>query len=263
MKNGVFIFCLFISIPALLFAHVPDRFSFQAVVRNANGDVVAVKNVGVRIQLLLGSQTGTVVYAETHQTVTNAAGLFSIEIGGGTSVKGKIGQIDWGAGTYYLKAEIDPTGGDNYTITTVSQILSVPYARHAAVADSAIKTNVINSEWINPTHYIKDTVYGIWGFSYTIDDPRITQDVVDKGSVMVYGNLSAYDKYLWSHTQEQAGILPVTIIYIQNNILYTDRWTASVSLGKIKIRFTDDHNLYLNGIAAGANSFRYVIMPAR
>ena len=147
MKNRILVLCLFTILSSLLRAQAPDRFSFQAVVRNSAGNVVAGKNVGVRIQLLLGSQFGAAMYVETQQALTNANGLFSIEIGGGTVVTGDISQIDWSWGAYYLKAEIDPEGGDNYTITTISQILSVPYAKRAAIADSVTKTATLDKAY--------------------------------------------------------------------------------------------------------------------
>jgi hypothetical protein len=41
-------------------------------------------------------------------------------------------QINWGDGPYFVKVDIDLDGGSNYTLTTSSQLLSVPYALFAA-----------------------------------------------------------------------------------------------------------------------------------
>ncbi len=44
--------------------------------------------------------------------------------------------IDWGANTYFVQTQIDPSGSTNYTIDGTSQLLSVPYALHAKTAES-------------------------------------------------------------------------------------------------------------------------------
>jgi hypothetical protein len=49
-------------------------------------------------------------------------------IGGGTNASGKIADINWGGGSYFLKTETDPTGGGNYSISGISQLMSVPYS---------------------------------------------------------------------------------------------------------------------------------------
>ena len=111
-------------------AAFPDKMSYQAVIRNNDNQLVINQNVGVMIRILKGSTIGAAVYSETQIPMTNANGLVSIEIGGGTS-SDNFSTIDWSDGPYYLKTEIDPAGGTNYTITGVSQLLSVPYALYA------------------------------------------------------------------------------------------------------------------------------------
>ncbi|TAL80439.1 MAG: hypothetical protein EPN88_01255 [Bacteroidetes bacterium] len=120
-----------------VFAQVPQKMSYQAVIRNSSNDLVSSTSVGIRISILQGSEGGTPVYVETQTTTTNANGLVSIEIGGGTPVTGTFAGIDWSAGTYFIKTETDPAGGTNYTITGAKQILSVPYALHAKTSGTA------------------------------------------------------------------------------------------------------------------------------
>lgn len=120
-----------------LFAQSPERMSYQAVVRNSADELVTGSNVGMQITLLQGSPTGIAVYIETHSPTTNANGLVSLEIGGGTVVSGSFAAIDWADGPYFLKTETDPTGGNSYSITGTSQLLSVPYALYAANSGSS------------------------------------------------------------------------------------------------------------------------------
>lgn len=117
------------------FAQAPQQLSYQAVVRNVDNTLVTDKNVGVRIQILQGNANGTSVYTEIHGPSTNVNGLISLHIGMGKS-GGDFSGIDWANGPYFIQSEIDPSGGDNYKITGTTQILSVPYALHARVADS-------------------------------------------------------------------------------------------------------------------------------
>lgn len=114
-----------------LLAQAPNRMSYQAVIRTPSNALVINQNVGMRISILQGSASGTAVYVETHTATTNANGLVSIQIGGGTVVSGVFANIPWDNGTFFLKAETDPNGGNNYTITATSQLISVPYALHA------------------------------------------------------------------------------------------------------------------------------------
>ena len=106
--------------------------SFQAVLRD-DGDALIVSGVvGIRCSVLQGSANGTAVFVETHSTSTNANGLATLEIGGGTPVTGTFDAINWGNGPFFLRTETDPTGGTAYSITGVSPLLSVPYALFAA-----------------------------------------------------------------------------------------------------------------------------------
>ncbi len=119
-------------ISAGVFAQAPQQMSYQTVIRNTAGNLVASQQVGMQISILQGSSTGTAVYVETQTPTTNVNGLASLAIGTGTVVTGTMAGINWGAGPYYIKTETDPTGGTSYTITGVSELLSVPYALYAA-----------------------------------------------------------------------------------------------------------------------------------
>ena len=125
-------------ITATTFAQAPSKMSYQAVVRDASDVLVTNQAVGMQVSILQGSFTGTPAYAETHSPSTNINGLVSIEIGSGTVVSGIFNSIDWGNGPYFIKTETDPTGGSSYTITGTSQLLSVPYALRANIADSVV-----------------------------------------------------------------------------------------------------------------------------
>ena len=117
---------------------VPEKMSYQAVVRNTTNNLVTNQPVGMQISILQGSSTGTAVYVETQTPTSNANGLVSLEIGGGTVVSGNMATINWANGPYFIKTETDPSGGSSYTITGTSQLLSAPYALYAKTSGSSI-----------------------------------------------------------------------------------------------------------------------------
>lgn len=117
------------------FSQVPEKMSYQAVIRNSSDELVKSSTIGMQISILQGSESGSPIYVETHSTSTNNNGLVSVEIGGGTPVTGTFSDIDWSTGLYFLKTETDPAGGTSYSITGTSQLLSVPYALYAKNAD--------------------------------------------------------------------------------------------------------------------------------
>ena len=128
-----------VLISSSIFAQAPQKMSYQAVIRNSSNVLITSKPVGMKISVLQGSTSGTAVYVETQTPSTNANGLVSLEIGSGTPVTGTFAGINWATGPYFVKTETDPTGGTAYSITGTSQLLSVPYALHAATAATATK----------------------------------------------------------------------------------------------------------------------------
>lgn len=112
------------------FAQAPHAFSFQAVARTANGEVIANQNVSFQISLIQGSITGNVVYSEIHSATTNITGLVTLAIGTGET-NDDFSAIDWSSNTYFVKVEIDASGGSDYIDMGTTQLLSVPYALYA------------------------------------------------------------------------------------------------------------------------------------
>lgn len=126
MKKLLHSFILLLSLAA--FAQVPQGISYQAIALNGSGTAVANANVGIRFSVLDNSATGTLLYSETQQKMTNGQGLFNLVIGQGTAVSGTFASINWKSNSKFLKVEMDANGGSNYVLTATTQLLSVPYA---------------------------------------------------------------------------------------------------------------------------------------
>lgn len=127
------IFSLFTTIilAANTVAQAPEEMSYQAVLRDVNNTLLTNQTVGIQFSILQTSTTGPALYVETQTANTNINGLLSTTIGSGIIISGSINSIEWTDGPYFIKTEIDPSGGSNYTITSSNQLLSVPYALHA------------------------------------------------------------------------------------------------------------------------------------
>ncbi len=135
MKTKVLI-GLFILITLNVFTQTPDAIKYQALVRGGDGYAITESDVGFQIEILQGSISGTVIYAEEHTRSTNKYGIANINIGRGTSSVGDFSTISWGDGPYYIRMSVDEEGGSDYELLGVSQILAVPYALYATKAKS-------------------------------------------------------------------------------------------------------------------------------
>ncbi|HNP95658.1 MAG TPA: hypothetical protein PKJ63_08515, partial [Cyclobacteriaceae bacterium] len=133
MKKALFIFlvtvCSLFTICS--FGQAPQGFKYQSVARNSSGLPIASSNIGLRVRIHDQTETGSVVYSETHTAATNAFGVFSLSIGAGTPQSGTFASINWGGGAKFIEIEADFSGGTSYTSMGTSQLLSVPYALYS------------------------------------------------------------------------------------------------------------------------------------
>jgi uncharacterized protein (TIGR02145 family) len=114
-----FVFSLGTSITS---AQTPSQFNYQAVLRNVDGTTVNNQPISVKVEILQGSASGTIVFTETHSVITSAQGLVNLQIG---SVNSGLSSIDWGTSSHFVRISV------NDVEFGTSQLLSVPYAMHA------------------------------------------------------------------------------------------------------------------------------------
>lgn len=131
-------------------------------------------------------------------------------------------------------------------------------ANGAAGAKGATGTaNVIYSDWITPATYTKTTIFGTIHFSYKITAAKITQAILDKGTVIVYGKLNGYNPVIWP--ADNVAALPIALTYMSGANSNIDTWSSIISLGNIQIDLASSLNAYSS--ISNAHSFRYVIIP--
>ena len=132
MKRFITFLAILMATVLSVFAQIPQTMSYQAVVRDGDNALVISKAVSIELSILRGSDEGDVVYAEKHAVTTNANGLVSLELGGGEpTTNTAFSQIDWSAGPYFVKTVAE---FDGKTVTGVTPMLAVPYAKYAEMA---------------------------------------------------------------------------------------------------------------------------------
>ena len=125
--------CIMAATLIVAHAQVPNKFNYQAYARNSLGQAIPNANIKLRFSLADGSSGGAIVYSETRSVTTSSIGMFSVVIGsaGAISTTGNLATVNWGNASKYLKVEIDPAGGNNFSVLANSELVSVPYALYA------------------------------------------------------------------------------------------------------------------------------------
>lgn len=132
LKFKTVLFALLLAIfPEKIFAQAPQAFNYQAQARDNADKIIVNKPVSIKASILSNSATGLLEYSETHNALTDSQGIFTLELGKGKAESGTFSEITWGAGTKWLKIEMDALGGSNFSLVGSSQLLSVPYALYS------------------------------------------------------------------------------------------------------------------------------------
>lgn len=124
------------------FSQMDYKFNYQAVVRDGSGTLVPNgSTVAFRLSILIGSAAGSTMYAETQSAViNNNQGLVNLVIGDGTPTLGaSLFSANFQDLTLdrYLKVEVDPSGGTNYTDMGATKLQFVPFAAHSFTSSLA------------------------------------------------------------------------------------------------------------------------------
>ncbi|MFN6039805.1 MAG: hypothetical protein ACK452_15140, partial [Bacteroidota bacterium] len=142
--RSLFLFFILFALSVCVKAQVPQKINYQAVARNASGSLISNQQIGVKFTIRSGSFSGSVVYEEQTTSTTNQFGLFTSQIGTGTSTIGQFSSIAWGVGNLFIEVSIDPSGGTNFSTVSNSEFVSVPYALYSKYAENSVAGKSIN-----------------------------------------------------------------------------------------------------------------------
>jgi hypothetical protein len=214
---------------AITFAQsVPQGINYQAVARDANGDVLMNQALTIQFSVISDVTTSAISWQETHQDNTNAYGLFTAIICGGTSTS--VGSslnfdvIDWGASNHLLKVEVDY--GNGLVDMGTTAFMSVPYALSSG--------STINSLWQDNGIHLSP-------------DSTTSQDIIISGQTDIYGGIAIDgDADIWGTTRMSVvGIgttNPTETLDVDGNV----RMRTGSSLGYIAV---SDSNGVMNWTA--------------
>lgn len=176
-KKSTFLILLILA--TKLVAQIPEKISYQAIIRDSQNILVSNQTIGIKLSILQGTITGNIVYTEYHSLNTNINGLLTLNIGTGISSSSSFNAIAWDNGPYFIKTEMDLTNTNNYTITTTSELLSVPYALHAKTANRLSAPIVENDPVFNtsPASSITENDKLNWDNHITEVDGSITNEI--------------------------------------------------------------------------------------
>lgn len=140
LKYNILI-CLLLCIPGwnLSAQQIPSGMKYQAVARDASGEVLSDQNITMRVELKTIDQT---FYTEEHAIQTNSLGLFDVVIGGGMPQNGKFGDIPWSTEDIWMAVFLKNNERDSeFLAVSESKLLAVPYAFHAITASKLAEGN--------------------------------------------------------------------------------------------------------------------------
>ena len=146
-------FCVF------LFGQVPNSFNYQAVLRDADGQIMGNETVTMRYSIVESADcdgNGTVIFRESHQDLTTTQfGLVNSQIGNGVADVGSFEDIDWSINCYFLWVEVSVIP-NTFTSLGTQPFNAVPYALYAkssgnSADDDADPTNEIQVLNLNGT----------------------------------------------------------------------------------------------------------------
>ncbi|MBR5167911.1 MAG: hypothetical protein IKW86_07605 [Salinivirgaceae bacterium] len=113
-----------------------EKFAYQAVIRDSEGNLITQGTVGLRFSL---TNAGKAYYVEAQTATPNQYGNVSVIIGDDKNkVSGSMADVPWSTLDVTLKVEVDVNGGTDYISLGETKLNPVPYAMYAASVDKAV-----------------------------------------------------------------------------------------------------------------------------
>ena len=132
-----------VAIAVSMISAVAQNFSYQAVVRNTDGTILAGEDVTFRLSLINGSET---CYVESHNAKTTSTGNVTLLVGAGKAEKGEFAKVPWSTMSIMMKSEVKTSKSASYIDLGTFQINQVPYAMYAKETSGEIVANTTNSD---------------------------------------------------------------------------------------------------------------------
>ena len=245
----------------------PDAFVYQGLAKNpGTGGIATNTNIRLKVQVLRGGIKGTVVFAENHNTTTNADGIFSILVGRGDllagSIYNSIYDVPWLQDSFYFSLSISvamkfpPNRYSPYLPIGTQQFFSVPYAMFAKEAQHVLDSISVNAA--GQYRYIQLGQQNPIAFSIADNDSSLLnelQELVSLGGRLGLQNADGSISYTVRLPDSSSTNELQTISQNGNTI------TLSQNGGSVTIVDLDKQTLSLNGPNLSITNGNSVTLP--
>jgi hypothetical protein len=118
----------------------------------------------------------------------------------------------------------------------------------AGPTGSTGSANVIYSAWFNPATWVAENNFGDMERTYTMTSTTVTQNIIDRGIIMVYMRFVGYDP---------------AISQLPFELPNSDKtFSFRAQAGSVKALYTKTSNHALDpGVIPSSNAVRYVLIP--
>lgn len=143
---------------------VPLGMKYQAVARDLKGNVLNNQEISIKITLYSDIDRLTMEYSESHITVTNEVGLFTLVIGEGTNLTSSFDKVPWSTRDIWMEVSVLDSKTSEFITISSSKLLAVPYAFHAGTASELVNVRAPGENGV-PAN-----VWSLFGNSNTNED---------------------------------------------------------------------------------------------
>ena len=243
MKNLSYSLIVSIFCVTIISAQSTDAFKYQAMIRDANGNIFHSMNTTIQVKIKEGSASGETKYAENHPNVSVERGLFAISIGEGQNMQGKIADLDFGKKNYFLEVGVKLPSSAGIEVLPATQIFGTTKAIFANRSDYAEKAKVAESseDWLRVgsasiASRVNNVTIGGSSNNAILDVNGITKT----NCLEIQGGCDLTEGFDVTNTNNES-IEPGTLVSIDPD-----------SPGKLRVS-TDPYDKKLAGIISGAN----------
>ena len=138
MKNWIISMAIALSC-SVWSQQFPEGIAYQAQIFGSGGEFLSNTTVGIEFNIRSTSMSGTIVWQETHTSLTNDLGHVSVVIGEGVSTgigtETSFSNIPWSDDIYFVEMLVDENNTGNYISSMTQQLMAVPFAFHSKTTD--------------------------------------------------------------------------------------------------------------------------------
>ncbi|MBN8697650.1 MAG: tail fiber domain-containing protein [Bacteroidetes bacterium] len=156
-------------------------FYYHTVVRDVAGIIQANQPVKFRFSFLRNSSFGQIEWQEEHLISTDSFGRAEAVLGMGTTTgvgsSSFFSQIPWGQHNYYLRVELDISGGNNFVMMGSSQLFSVPYSLYSKLSSKVSDSFLRTLSDVDVTGHAPGKLLGWDGVKWVVENDKDSDSV--------------------------------------------------------------------------------------